>query len=513
MSPSGGGWNAFWTRYACPVRFTLTYFLAAELGHLFSFEGRFASFWPPSGVFLGALSMTPVSLWPLYVTGAFVANIASDIGLHDRSIAVSTGFCLANSLDALVSAGLLRILLGYPLSVGRVNNVLSLVGCAMGGAACGAVIGTGVISWHYGASFGPTWLCWWISSLLGVLLVVPAVSSAVVIQPWTHPGFLRHLAEAVGIMSALGAIGLWIFRYQDRDLTFLPLPILVWAALRVRMCGALLAMWVITGVSVWCTSRGHGPFGVVYPVAEQVLLTQAYLAVVAILSLVLSALAVERKTAEQAVQAANDALMTANTRLQQLAVTDGLTGLNNRASFETRLAEEVLHARHRGRPLTLMIVDVDHFKSFNDTFGHPAGDEVLKEVSDRFRRALRSSDFVARYGGEEFAILLPGVDLEEARNLAERVRQTVDGGEWPQRNITVSIGVAGLREESGGQRLIVDADEALYLSKRRGRNRVSVCETGLPPSTEGKYDSGHVTPRLAPGVNHGGAVPAMSKAR
>lgn len=501
MSSPSGGWNAFWTQCACPIRFSLSYFLAAELGHLFSFPGNFASFWPPSGVFLAAMTMTPAARWPLYFIGALVAHIASDIGLHGQPFGVFAGFYAANALDALVAASALRALIGHPLSVERVNNVITLIGCVMASAACGAVVGAAVVASHYGAPFGPAWLTWWISSLLGVLLVVPAVSSAVVIQPWTRPGFPRLLAEAVVIMVVLGAVGLWVFRYQERDLTFLPLPILVWSALRVRVCGVLLAMWVITGISVWSTARGYGPFAGPYPVAERVLLTQAYLAVVAILSLVLSALALERQKAAEAVRAANDALTAANSRLQHLAVTDGLTGLNNRASFETRLTDEVRRAKHSGGPLTLMMVDVDHFKSFNDTFGHPAGDVVLREVSDQFRAAIRDTAFVARYGGEEFAILLPGVDPEEARGLAERVRQTIALAEWPQRIITVSIGVAGLRGNSGSaEQLITDADEALYSSKHGGRNRVSVHEAAVLTGAAVKPFRGHVMAPLRQGA-------------
>lgn len=163
----------------------------------------------------------------------------------------------------------------------------------------------------------------------------------------------------------------------------------------------------------------------------------------------------------------------ANARLETLATTDGLTQLKNRRAFQEKLMEEVNRAGRYSSPLSFLLLDVDHFKQFNDTFGHPAGDGVLRSVARLLEETARKLDFVARYGGEEFAVLLPNTDKEGAVVAAERFRSAVAEGDWRERAITVSVGVATLTTDGGdGSALIQEADAALYQSKRSGRNCV-----------------------------------------
>ena len=168
-----------------------------------------------------------------------------------------------------------------------------------------------------------------------------------------------------------------------------------------------------------------------------------------------------------------------NERLKSLASTDALTGLKNRRAFEERLDKELSRSRRHGHPLSLILLDIDHFKSYNDTYGHPKGDEILRLVGRTLSRAMRETDFATRYGGEEFAILLPDTDREGAQHLAERLRHTIESAKWPDREITASVGVASYGERaSTAEQLIDQADRALYRSKEQGRNRVTMAEAG-----------------------------------
>lgn len=164
----------------------------------------------------------------------------------------------------------------------------------------------------------------------------------------------------------------------------------------------------------------------------------------------------------------------ANARLRRLAATDGLTGVNNRAAFDERLEEEFDRAVRYDHPLSVILLDVDHFKAFNDTFGHPAGDAVLRAVAEQLTDAVRGADFLARYGGEEFAVVLPDTDLDGAMAVGERLRRAVADVRWDRRAITISVGVSTIRPDTpDAEALVQEADRALYCSKQAGRNRVS----------------------------------------
>jgi len=166
--------------------------------------------------------------------------------------------------------------------------------------------------------------------------------------------------------------------------------------------------------------------------------------------------------------------------LQQESITDGLTGIKNRRYFEGRLHEEVAHSKRYKLPLSLILLDVDHFKSINDTYGHKAGDEVLKNLSSLIASMVRDSDVVARYGGEEIAIIAPSTPKNEAEFLAERLRSAVEkttiaviDATQEVIQVTLSAGVSTLGHVvTDRDALVEEADHALYEAKNQGRNKV-----------------------------------------
>ncbi len=162
--------------------------------------------------------------------------------------------------------------------------------------------------------------------------------------------------------------------------------------------------------------------------------------------------------------------------IERLAVTDGLTGLFNHRHFQETLAQEFNRLERFSEPISMLIIDIDHFKKINDTYGHPVGDAVLKKVSGIIRKTIRNIDIPARYGGEEFAVILLGTDTNGALKMAERLRKSIADARFSTEqnafNVTVSIGMSTHGKEMRKKEdLVEQADKALYHAKRTGRNR------------------------------------------
>jgi two-component system, cell cycle response regulator len=162
----------------------------------------------------------------------------------------------------------------------------------------------------------------------------------------------------------------------------------------------------------------------------------------------------------------------------EMAITDALTGLYNRRYMETHVGTLVDQAMSRGKPLSVLILDIDYFKSINDTHGHDAGDDVLQDFATRIRKSIRGIDLACRYGGEEFVVVMPETDMAVATMVAERLRRRIASEPFPIQKgtrmieVTISIGIAALGPNDDAAAVIKRADQALYRAKRDGRNRV-----------------------------------------
>jgi len=187
----------------------------------------------------------------------------------------------------------------------------------------------------------------------------------------------------------------------------------------------------------------------------------------------------ELKTYSEEVQLLNNRLRDANEKLHQLSREDSLTGVYNRRYFDERVVEEIARTKRFGREMALGMVDIDFFKNYNDTIGHPAGDKALATIGEIIRKSIRETDLPFRYGGEEFAIIMPETTAESATAVAERIRSAVEKhpfqGESSQPDglLTISIGVCVLANECHSkEEFVSSADRALYKAKSMGRNRV-----------------------------------------
>lgn len=178
-------------------------------------------------------------------------------------------------------------------------------------------------------------------------------------------------------------------------------------------------------------------------------------------------------------EAKQQELLRLNAQWEALATTDPLTGLRNRRFFKDSLAALLEDYARTGQPFSLLILDIDHFKRINDTYGHPVGDLVLASLAALLRTASGSADIAARFGGEEFVVLMPGADRASALKAAERYRDGVESASWEGLRITISVGAATVSPSDTDESLVNRADQALYASKSGGRNRVTHADAEL----------------------------------
>jgi diguanylate cyclase (GGDEF)-like protein len=273
----------------------------------------------------------------------------------------------------------------------------------------------------------------------------------------TLPDRIPHWAVRVSPMVDIGLIGLctWVAR-TPTDGTEL---MLVWPVLFASYYLGNRDGWLTVGMVVVC----YPPTALVVLGSEGI--TPAVYVVGTSVLAVLIVSALRRQIAH---------LFEA---LQREARTDGLTGLLNRRAWDEALHREVARRERQGGSLSLLIIDIDHFKRINDTLGHPVGDAVLRKVSALLQAQTRAEDILGRIGGEEFALVLAGCDLDGALNRAEQIRELIDGTSrtWPEVGmaVTVSIGAAAIPgQTSDPSQLMTLADGALYKAKTAGRNTI-----------------------------------------
>ena len=245
-----------------------------------------------------------------------------------------------------------------------------------------------------------------------------------------------------------------------------------WAAAAV----ALVALFVVLVLA-----SGRQPFGELDEARETMLYAQRFLFVLSIFGLgfstLLAQLRAQQAELERRVAERTRELEEANARLAELAAFDALSGAANRRNFDQALSAEALRSHRYGRPLAVILADIDRFKNVNDSHGHAAGDDVIRGLAATLAANCRSSDLVARYGGEEFAVLLPETGRSRPSSSPSacarrsRARTTATSG-----RITASFGVAELGADGSPTEIVHSADRALYEAKAQGRNRVVLSE-------------------------------------
>ena len=454
------------------------YYAGATLGLLTAMPEGMALVWPANAVVLAAM----LRLGPRWIPaiGAVVVTTEVIAGLPAFSALEALLLGLIHFGEAAFAFLLLRRL-GFDARFATLADAWKfLVAGPLAAAFAASLLSAAVYSAFRGgeANYLQLMRSGWFGDGIGLLLLAPlllafppfGVAPSSPARRWRP-----RLADAALLAAALLAVALfWLsdsFGTQVRPFLFVPVALVAAARYPQRwapVAAALVAVVLVSGMAA-----GLQPFGSLPP-REAAVTAQGFLFIVTLTTLGFAALLGElrRHKAELLARVAERTreLQAANERLAHLAAVDPLTGVGNRRLFDQALGIEMARARRYGVPLSLVLADLDHFKRVNDTRGHAAGDEVLREVGRALRECARGADVVARYGGEEFAIILPHTTLEQALRFAERARRAISG--LPA-GVTASFGAAQLGPQDDAARLAAGADAALYRAKAAGRDCVA----------------------------------------
>lgn len=328
---------------------------------------------------------------------------------------------------------------------------------------------------------------WWFGDALGLMIYTPLLLAL------TRPNDISRVMieppskrECLGL-ATIAVLAFLIYSVSSYEMFFSPtlvLPIILYIAVRFGIGWSALAVSFVSINMATLSANGYRPFGTASRHAE-IILTQEFILTASIIgigfSILINELRLRENFLEQRIRARTSELEQSNRKLMALSQTDGLTGIANRRYFDTALSAEWDRARRLQQPLAVVMIDVDHFKAYNDNYGHQAGDDCLRTIANELNSHIRrAGDIVARYGGEEFAILAPNMNLLSIHRLAETICHSLKQKALPHVNsplgvVTASIGVAVLIPDIAAtpQHLLQLADAALYRAKRGGRNQVS----------------------------------------
>lgn len=453
------------------------YFGTGILGLLLAIPPGYASsVWPASGIALAGILLWGPRVWPGVWLGSFLVNIwavysATQSIPDTTALSIAASIALGSTLQALLTSYLLQRWIGAARLFASGQSTLGFGAIV---AVCCTVAPTwGVTTLHVtggpdGLSFLESWVTWWLGDLIGVLVITPALLH------WKHllplNGKAARLVEAIGSLMLLAAVTVLVFYCGAPfgevayPLTFLPLPLLVWIACRTNPGGVALATILVSTIAITATTSGCGPFARDLP-NESLLLLQTYTGITTLMALTLAAAVTGHKMA--AVK-----LKKLSLELEQLALTDELTGLRNRRGFLV-MAEHAWRLARRTRiACRLLFIDLDGVKHVNDTRGHQVGDALLRDAARVLTYVFRETDVIGRVGGDEFAVFALVDRIEAAEKGTQRLQAAIDdfnrNAGRPFR-LSMSVGVEELpvAMDTTLEALLSRADFAMYGRKRQ----------------------------------------------
>lgn len=460
--PAQGGWAMARRRDGEAVALMGLAILLASLLGLTTLHAFSLSFWPANAVLVGLMlrkrRFNRMAGW----IGAMLGYIAADL-IYGRTLPVAALFAGANMTSAIVATLLLGRLDPRDLKLRRIYSVLRLLACLLPAAFAAGLMGALLVVTVFRGSALQALFTWPAAELVNYLVMLPAMLTLTprlrdrrtlrmggAPRPTPAP-FVALLLSCAGA-AACGGPGAVMF----------PMPALLWCALTYSIPVTALIAMLVGAASMTTIGLGVIDIGQDMAVPRIVVSIRIAIAFMMLAPLTIASVMVVR-----------DDLMV---QLRDSAERDGLTGLLNRSTFEARLDERLSILGSAGEGMALLWLDIDRFKQINDTFGHPAGDAVLRHFAATARQCCRDSDLIGRMGGEEFALALTMSGPNGALAAAERLRRSFadQATSWEDAQIaaTISIGASYVRGPTELAMLAARLDKALYRAKRNGRNRI-----------------------------------------
>ena len=459
-------------------------YLATALGGLAISRqaGNIATLWPPNGFLVAALLLSPQRRWVLVLAagaiGSFVANL-----LNGQPVVAATSITVANQVEAFLAATIMVQRTGSRVLFRVSSDVAVLIVASITAALVAGALSATSAKLLAHAPFTTIFIKWVLGDVLGLLVVMPiAVIAHDVIK--LGPDLMmkqRSQGEAALIFACVLGVSVAVFAPNMPPVQFLVMPAVLLASFRLGPLGAALSTVIVAVVgSLGTVIAAKAGALTADEVTLRVFNFQLNLAVLFLTALPIGAAMAQRSQLERDLTDEKERADRFAADMASLANIDDLTGLATRRFFLDQLDTLAATARRISQPLTLAMIDIDHFKPINDNFGHAVGDAVLMAIGAACRTAVRADDVIGRLGGEEFAMLMPLTDQETAYRIVDRLREavaaiaipTVDGRSV---SVTISIGMAMFADQAI-DRLLLDADRALYLAKERGRNRIVLSE-------------------------------------
>ena len=413
-------------------------------------SGGIASLWPATGLIIGLLVVVPSRLRPWILVAMVPGEFVTDVARQGYPVVTALGWGVTGSLEAALAAWIILKLARGRLLGHSTRDFVAVAVSAITAPVLGGLAGAAISVTAFGGSFSVAWLNWWSGDGVGIMLVVPLVVSFAQRSPRVSSS--RSLLRLVEVALVV-AVAVAVFAFTKQPLEFLVLPPMVLLAVRHGLKPTAVASLSFAIVGTVFTGRGLGPLSNIAQVESRVFGLQAFIAATAFAAFLICATISERTRAEAA--------------LEELATRDPLTGIPNRRKLMVDLEQTIAQATVAD-PRRLVMFDLDGFKTYNDTFGHPEGDLLLHRLAARFAAAVDGRGTAYRLGGDEFCALIPGTSAAIDEVVHDCCEALAEAGH--AFTIRTSFGTASIPIEAPtASEALRLADQRMYSDKRSER--------------------------------------------